>query len=169
MWKLMRSWRTHEGHSRPRSELGPAAAVPASYIAVVPWGSVRLRAEVLLVAYLDDIYCSSEAFLIQPYRRTLRAIAEPLVGLEFTSVAKNYTYVPRCFAAEVRAMFPDASIVDDGTPEATHMDQLRHGASRLPSGSRGLLVTHVGMAKVMGAPLFRGKAGKGYRMARSAG
>jgi hypothetical protein len=74
----------------------------------VPWGSVRLRAEVLLVAYLDDIYCSSEAFLIQPYRRTLRAIAKPLVGLEFTSVAKNYTYVPRCFAAEVRTMFPDA-------------------------------------------------------------
>ena len=101
--------------------------------------------EVLLVAYLDDIYCSSEAFLIQPpYRRTLRVIAKSLVGLEFTSVAKNYTYVPRCFAAEVRAMFPDASIVDDGTPGATHMDQLRHGASRLPAGSRGLLVTHVG-------------------------
>ena len=80
--------------------VGPAAANPASYIAVVPWGSVRLRAEVLLVAYLDDIYCSSEAFLIQPYRRTLRAIAKPLVGLEFTSVAKNYTYVPRFFAAE---------------------------------------------------------------------
>ena len=49
-------------------------------------------------------------------------------------------------------MFPDASIVDDGTPGATHMDQLRHGASRLPAGSRGLLVTHVGMAKVLGAP-----------------
>ncbi len=45
--------------------VGPAAD-PASYIAVVPWGSVRLRAEVLLVAYLDDLYCSSEAFLIQP-------------------------------------------------------------------------------------------------------
>ena len=131
--------------------VGPVAD-PASYIAVVSWGSVRLRAEVLLVAYLDDIYCSSEAFLIQPYRRTLRAKGKPLVGLEFTSVAKNYTYVPRCFAAEIRTMLPDASIVDDDTPGATPMDQLRHGASRLPAGSSGLLVTHVGVAKIMGAP-----------------
>ena len=131
--------------------VGPVAD-PASYIAVVSWGSIRLRAEVLLVAYLDDIYCSSEAFLIQPYRRTLRAKGKPLVGLEFTSVAKNYTYVPRCFAAEIRTMLPDASIVDDDTPGATPMDQLRHGASRLPAGSSGLLVTHVGVAKIMGAP-----------------
>ena len=32
------------------------------------------------------------------------------------------------------------------------MDQLKHGASRLPIGSRGLLITHVGVAKIMGAP-----------------
>ncbi len=42
--------------------------------------------------------------------------------------------------------------MDDDTPEATPMDQLRHGASQLPAGSSGLLVTHVGLAKVMGAP-----------------
>ena len=101
------------------------------------YGSIRLRAEVFLVAFLDGIYCSSDAFLIQPYRRTLRAKGKPLVGLEFTSVAKNYTYVPRCFAAEIRAMLPDASIVDDDTPGATPMDQLRHGASQLPAGFSG--------------------------------
>ena len=49
-------------------------------------------------------------------------------------------------------MLPDASIVDDDTPGATPMDQLRHGASQMPAGSNGLLVTHVGVAKVMGAP-----------------
>jgi hypothetical protein len=32
------------------------------------------------------------------------------------------------------------------------MDQLKHGASRLPIGSRGLLITHVGVEKIMGAP-----------------
>ena len=129
-----------------------------------------------LFFYFGDINCSSEAFLIQPYRRTLRAIAKSLVRLEFTSVAKHNTYVPRCFPAEVCAMFPDASIVDDGTPAATHMDQVRYGASRLPAGPRSLLVTHnaygstkawrqsiacrvFGMAnKVMGAPFRERKA-----------
>ena len=75
-----------------------------------------------------------------------------MVGLEFASVAKNYTYVPRCFAAEILTKFPDASIVDDATPGATPMDQLKLGASRLPIGSRGLLITHVGVAKIMSAP-----------------
>jgi hypothetical protein len=45
--------------------VGPVAD-PASYTASVSWGAVRHRAEILLVAYLDDIYCSSEAFLFQP-------------------------------------------------------------------------------------------------------
>ena len=119
---------------------------------MVAWGAVRLRAEILLVAYLDDIYCSIEAFLFQPYRRILGAMSKPLVGLEFTTVAKNYTYVPRCFAAEIREMFPNASIVNDNTPGATPLDQLKVGASRLPLGSSGLLISHVGVAKVMGAP-----------------
>ena len=81
------------GALRVSVRVGPASD-PASYIAVVAWGAVRLRAEILLVAYLDDIYCSSEAFLFQPYRRILGAKSKPLVGLEFTTVAKNYTYVP---------------------------------------------------------------------------
>ena len=50
-------------------------------------------------------------------------------------------------------MLSDASIVDDDTQGATPMDQLRHGASRLPAGSSGLLVPHVGVAKVIGALL----------------
>ena len=100
---------------------------------MVAWGALRLRAEILLVAYLDDIYCSSEAFLFQPCRRILGARSKPLVEPEFTTVAKNFTYVPGCFAAEIRDMFPNASIVDDNTPGATPMDQLKDGASRLPA------------------------------------
>ena len=49
-------------------------------------------------------------------------------------------------------MFPYASFVDDATPGAAPMDQLRLGASRLPRESSGLLITHVGVAKVLGAP-----------------
>ena len=125
--------------------VGPASN-PASYIAVVAWGAVRLRADVLLIAYLDDIYCSSEVFLFQPYRRILGARSKSLMGLEFTTVAKNFTYVPCCFAAEIRDMFPIVSIVNDNTPGATPTEQLKDGASRLPVGSSGLLISHVGAA-----------------------
>jgi hypothetical protein len=89
------------GALRVSVRVGPASD-PASYVATVAWGAVRLRAEILLVAYLDDIYCSSEAFLVRPYRRIFGAKGRSLVGLEFTNVAKNSTYVPRCFAAEAR-------------------------------------------------------------------
>jgi hypothetical protein len=101
--------------------VGPVAD-PASCTVSVSWGAVRHRAENLLVAYLDDIYCSSE-----PYRRTLRANGKPVVGLEFTSI-EELLYEPRCFAAEILTKFPDASIVDDDTPGVTPMDKLKHGA-----------------------------------------
>ena len=85
--------------------------------------------------------------MFRPYRRVLVAKGRSLVGLEFSNVAKNNTYVPRCFPAEIRDMFLDASFVDDDTPGATPKDQLRHGASRLPAGSSGLLISHVGWLK----------------------
>ena len=54
------------------------------------------------------------------------------------------------------------------------MDQLKHGASRLPIalGSRGLLITHVGVAKIMGAPFRAFCPGEGLGgpcVARGAG
>ena len=73
-----------------------------------------------------------------------------MVGLEFSNVAKNNTYVPRCFPAEIRDMLG-----------ATPKDQLRHGASRLPAGSSGLLISHVGAVKVMGAPFRALCSGEG--------
>jgi hypothetical protein len=60
---------------------------------------------------------------------------------------REYSYVPRCFPAKFRDVFPDASFVDDDTPGATSKDQLRHGASRLPAGSSGLLISQVGWLK----------------------
>ena len=50
-------------------------------------------------------------------------------------------------------MFPDAAIVDDDTPGASPKAQLEFGARQLAAGSTGLLISHVGVAKLMGAPL----------------
>ena len=50
------------GALRVSVRVGPPSD-PASYVAEVSWGAVRLRAAILSVAYLDDIYCSYEAFL----------------------------------------------------------------------------------------------------------
>jgi hypothetical protein len=49
-------------------------------------------------------------------------------------------------------MYPDAAIVDDATPGASPKAQLEFGARQLPPGSHGLLISHVGIAKLMGAP-----------------
>ncbi len=49
-------------------------------------------------------------------------------------------------------MFLDAAIVDDDTPGATPKAKLKHGASQLAAGSSGLLISHIGVAKFMGAP-----------------
>ena len=57
-----------------------------------------------------------------------------------------------CRAVLPPDIFPNASIVDDNTPGATPTDQLKDGASRLPVGSSGLLLSHIGVAKVMGPP-----------------
>ena len=102
--------------------------------------------------YLDDITSPCEAFLLRPFSRALQ-LEGPKIGLHFDTASKNYIYVPRCFAAEIRAMFPDAAIVDDDTPGASPKAQLEFGARQLAAGSTGLLISHVGVAKLMGAPL----------------
>ena len=62
----------------------------------------------------------------------------------------------RGIAAEIREIFSNASIVNDNTPGATSLDQLKDGASRLPLGSRrGPLISNVGVAKIMGGAPFR--------------
>ena len=129
--------------------VGPAAN-PSSFLADVAWEPVRHRAEILLAAYLDDITSPCEAFLLRPFSRALQ-LEGPKIGLHFDTVSKNYIYVPRCFAAEIRAMFPDAAIVDDDTPGASPKAQLEFGARQLAAGSTGLLISHVGVAKLKSA------------------
>jgi hypothetical protein len=68
----------------------------ASFIASVPWSSVRLRAEILLLCYLDDITLCAEAHLIRPFFLALRELG-PSIGLFFDSLDKNFTYIPRVF------------------------------------------------------------------------
>ena len=130
-----------------------AVSNPSSFLAEVPWEAVRLRAEVLLTAYLDDITGVLEAHLLRPFARALQ-IKGPLVDLFFDTPAKNYTYVPLCFLREVEALYPDAVIVEDSRPGSTPKAQLEHGAAQLAAqGGRGLLISVVGIAKLMGAPL----------------
>ena len=45
-----------------------------------------------------------------------------------------------------------AAFVDDDTPGASPKAQLEFGARQLAVGSQGLLISHVGIAKLMGAP-----------------
>ncbi len=54
------------------------ATDPASYLVEVPWEAARLRAEVLLAAFLDDITCPSKAHLLRPFRHALRVLAHHL-------------------------------------------------------------------------------------------
>jgi hypothetical protein len=58
-------------------------------------------------------------------------------------------------------MYPGASIVDDNMPGATPLYHFKHGASRMPAGSSGLLLTHVGVEKIMGAPFCAPCPGEG--------
>ena len=127
-----------------------------SFEASVPWSSVRLRAEILLLSYLDDVTLCAEAHLLRPFFIALRQLG-PSIGLFFDSLDKNFTYVPRVFAVRVRSMFPDAVVVDDETPGGTPKAKLAFGAHELSTdsvrGYRRLLVTLSGIPKIMGAPL----------------
>ena len=127
-------------------------SVESSFVARIPWQSVRLRAEVSMVAYLDDITGCTEAHLLRPFNHALRVLG-PIVGLHFDSLDKNYTYVPRCFADSLRTMYPDAVFIDDSTPGSSPKEQLAYGARHLNQGSRSLLISFVGIPKLMGAPL----------------
>ena len=127
-----------------------------SFEASVPWSSVRLRAEILLLSYLDDVTLCAEAHLLRPFFIALRLLG-PSIGLFFDSLDKSFTYVPRVFAMRVRSMFPDAVVVDDETPGGTPKAKLAFGAHELSTdsvrGYRRILVTLSGIPKIMGAPL----------------
>ena len=143
MLRSTRSGRRREERCESRSGLG----LPQTRRLTSPWwpgGRLGFELRSYLLPTSTTSIAPAKPFF-QPYRRILGARIKPLVGLEFTTIAKNFTYVPGCFDAEIRNIFPNASIVDDNTPRAT-MDQLKDGASRLPVGSSGLLISLVGVA-----------------------
>ena len=123
-----------------------------SFRVSVLWSEVRLSAEVLLAAYLDDIHCVSETYLLRRFILLLRELG-PKIGLHFTSLHKNYLYIPRVFADCVERDFPDAVVVHDASPGATPADQLERAARQLAGDPRRMLISLVGIAKIMGAPL----------------
>ena len=122
-----------------------------SYRISLPWESVRFGTEILLAAFLDDIHFPGEVFLLRPFTLNLRELG-PTIGLHFNSLSKNYAYIPRVFSDEVRRLYPDASIITDATPGAPKA-QFEAGARALEGDLRRLLITHVGIPKIMGAPL----------------
>ena len=121
---------------------------------VLPWDAVRLRAHVLICAYLDDIKSASELFLLLPFTLILRELGPKAVGLYFEKLAKNYAFVPRPFAGMLREMYGEAAfVVDDGSDGATPAEKLKTGASALGGDMKRLLVTTCGIESLMGAPL----------------
>jgi hypothetical protein len=121
---------------------------------VLPWDAVRLRAHVLICAYLGDIKSASELFLLRPFTLLLRELGPRTVGLHFVKLAKNYAFVPRPFAGMLREMYGGAAfVVDDETEGATPAEKLKVGADALGGAMTRLLVTTCGIESLMGAPL----------------
>ena len=96
---------------------------------VVGWDRVRLRARILLTAYLGDVRLSDKLFLARPFVAALKELG-PRIGLEFTKRAKNYVYVPAQFAGELGQMYSDAVVVTDGSPGATPAGKLEEAVVR---------------------------------------
>ena len=94
-------------------------------------------------------------FLHRHFARGL-ALHGPSVGLLFKNRNKNYIYVPLKFLEEARAMFPDAVFVTDEPPGTSPSHQLKLAvtANQLaaPENNGRLLVTSVGIEKLMGSP-----------------
>ena len=124
----------------------------SGFLITVDWLSVILRAEVLLACYLDDIHLVGEAFLLRPFTLALREFG-PRIGLRFDSPSKNYAYCPRVFGSALAALLPDAVFVGTDTPGDTHKAKLEYGAAQLDRQSSRLLITTIGVPKLMGAPL----------------
>jgi hypothetical protein len=119
----------------------------------VPWSALFLRAEVLILAYLDDIHCPAELHLLRPFVHALADIG-PSYGLQFSKRAKNYVYVPRPFLEQASMLWqgPEGVVVHDASEGGTPQKKLELAARRL-SSSRSILATTCGIPKIMGAPL----------------
>ena len=67
-----------------------------SFLASVPWSGVRLRAEILLLCYLDDITLCAEAHLLRPFFLALRELG-PSIGLYFRLSGQEFYLYPASF------------------------------------------------------------------------
>ena len=122
----------------------------------VRWEHVRHEANVSLIAYLDDLRITDEAYLMRPFQESLRRRG-PRIGLYFTKRAKNYIYVPLPFRDTVLNLYPDAVVVADDSPGDDPASQLKlaveANALMAPENEGRMLITLCGVAKLMGSPL----------------
>lgn len=121
----------------------------------VEWDRICHVADPLLMAYLDDVTIADELYLMRPFTKLLREKG-PKYGVRFTKRAKNYVYVLRRFADAVRALYPDAIVVDDDSPGSSPSDQLKQAVERHalmdPENASKLLITVCGVESLMGSP-----------------
>jgi hypothetical protein len=131
-----------------------------------PWEVVKLEANPLVVAYLDDVKLVDRIFLARRFAALLRDRG-PLYGLFFGNRAKNFVHVIKPFEGAARAMFPDAVFVDDDSPGDGPADQLKravaaNGLSGVGAEDR-LLITSTGVESLMGSPYRFVEVGGGRR------
>ena len=147
--------------------VGPASD-PVSYIAMVAWGwlgfemrSYLSPTSTIFIAPAKLFCFNLTAAYLEP--RAKRWWDSSLRLLRRTSrmcrgfCRRDMQRVPKCI---------DRGCMTTFTPGATPTDQLKDGASRLPVGSSGLLISHVGVAKIIGAPFRTLCPGEGSREAR---
>jgi hypothetical protein len=117
----------------------------------VPRGILKLEAEILLAAYLDDIKLPAELHLLRPFTQALSVLG-PEYGLFFIKRAKNYLYVPKTFLSVAQLLFPDAAFATDESPGSSTDDKLKGAAASLDPHRNQLLISTIGIPRLMGAP-----------------
>ena len=114
-------------------------------------GILKLEAEILLAAYLDDIKLPAELHLLRPFTQALSDLG-PDYGLFFIKRAKNYLYVPRTFLSAAQLLFPDAAFATDESPGSSTDDKLKGAAAGLVPHRNQLLISTIGIPRLMGLP-----------------
>jgi hypothetical protein len=114
-------------------------------------GVIVLRAEILLTAYLDDIKLPAELHLLRPFTQALFDLG-PDYGLLFIKRAKNYLYIPKFFLSVAQLLFPDAVFATDESMGTSSEDKLKTAAATLDPSRNQLLISTIGIPRLMGAP-----------------
>ena len=93
----------------------------------------------------------AELHLLRPFTQALSDLG-PEYGLFFIKRAKNYLYVPKTFLSAAQLLFPDAVFATDESPGSSTDDKLKGAAAGLVPHRNQLLISTIGIPRLMGAP-----------------